>query len=116
MTLTLKSATPLVTTLALLTLPLPALAQNVITQSTTIRDQLCVGPACLNTETYDSFSATLRLRSFANRIDFIDTDNGLPDTDWQLKANDDNGPARALHVARSDGGYDAGVDPRHRPR
>jgi hypothetical protein len=69
-----------------------AAAQNVITQNTTIREQLCVGPACLDTESYDSFSATLRLRSFANRIDFIDTDNSLPDTDWQLKANDDNGP------------------------
>ena len=73
-------------------LPLQALAQNVITSNTTIRDQLCVGPACLDTETYDAVSATLRLRSFANRIDFIDTDNAFPDTDWQLKANDDTGP------------------------
>ncbi|SFE41356.1 hypothetical protein [Roseivivax sediminis] len=65
-----------------------ASAQNVINQDTTIRNSLCVGTDCANTESYGS--DTFRLKENNLRINFVDTSNSgsFPARDWRIVAND----------------------------
>ncbi|WP_136442095.1 hypothetical protein [Pacificoceanicola onchidii] len=64
-----------------------ASAQNVINTNTTIRNSLCVGNDCANSESY-GFD-TIRLKENNVRLHFDDTSSSasFPNQDWRLEAN-----------------------------
>lgn len=76
----------------LLLLSSAAVAQNVITQNTTIRTSLCVGIDCLDTENYGA--DTLRLKAANASIHIEDTSNPFfPNNEWRMVFNDNESVA-----------------------
>jgi carbon storage regulator len=70
-----------------------AVAQTVLaTNNAVIREALCVGVDCLNTESFSGFGNddTLRLKAINLRIHFDDTStlSGFPANDWRIVIND----------------------------
>ncbi|OWU80778.1 hypothetical protein ATO6_24500, partial [Oceanicola sp. 22II-s10i] len=59
----------------------------------TIRDRLCVGGGCADNPSpdfaADASGASLELRDFRTRIDFVDiSTDSFPDTNWAIEANE----------------------------
>ena len=71
-----------------LALPLPALAQTVLSGDYSIDGFLCVGNACTGSETFDAFD-DLKIKGSAIGILFEDTE-GSSTHDWRLQANATN--------------------------
>ncbi|WP_425099088.1 hypothetical protein [Tropicibacter sp. S64] len=75
---------------ALLLMASPALAQNLISQNTSIHDRLCIGADCQAVETYASDLRLLRLKSRNAAIEYIDTttDPNYVTNPWIIQFND----------------------------
>ncbi|MEQ9239694.1 hypothetical protein [Roseovarius indicus] len=86
------SALPLLATL----LAQPAAAQVLEASSdATIRNRLCIGGECTDNPTpdfvADGFTASLEIRDFRTRIDFVDrSDANFPNTNWAIELNEPN--------------------------
>jgi hypothetical protein len=76
---------------ASLALSVPALADNVIPDDLIVQSSECVGPDCVNNESFGV--DTIRLKGPVLRFGFLDTSTaaGFPSNDWELTANDADG-------------------------
>ena len=63
-----------------------ALADDVIADDLIARGKACIGPPCINGESFGM--GTLRLKDTETRIDFIDTNTSpFAPRDWRIEAN-----------------------------
>jgi hypothetical protein len=72
---------------------LPADAQNLINENTSIYSNLCVGPGCDVTETYAEpvQESVIRIDNNRVRLEFVDASNpagNFPTNDWSIFTND----------------------------